>query len=217
MTEEDLGFAKVKCLTGNNGLFKGMLRIKEITILPNMGLLPQPYQDTEVILLPLSGTLYQHNSTGETVRVSKGDVGIAHYGSDVMHFEYNKSSTDELKFLMVEINTDRNRMMEPKTKVLRMKVHKDYCFKEYGNNVVLRSVWEAGDELAYVPLGRSSVVALYVVHGKFMYRDYEYLASDLIFLWGPMPIELKSTEASEVVLLELEIPDSGYQDLFNLG
>lgn len=216
MKQEELGFAKVKCLTGNNGLFKGLLRIKEITILPNMGLLPQHYQDTEVIMLPLSGTLHQYNSTGQAVTVPTGDVGISHYGPGVMHFEYNKSSTDELKFLVVEINKGKDVGVEPETKVLRMKVHNDNCFKEFGNNVFLRSIWEAGDELAYVPLGRYSVVALYVVHGKLSYRDHEFWASDLIFLWGPMPIELTSTETSEVVLMELDIPDYGYRDVFNM-
>ena len=80
----------------------GVLRVlNDDVVSAGRGFGTHPHDNMEIISIPLSGSLEHKDSMGNTAVIKAGDVQVMSAGTGVYHSEYNKSQSDEVKFLQI--------------------------------------------------------------------------------------------------------------------
>jgi redox-sensitive bicupin YhaK (pirin superfamily) len=80
----------------------GVLRVlNDDVVAPGRGFGTHPHDNMEIISIPLEGDLEHKDSMGNVAIIKKGDVQVMSAGTGVYHSEYNKSATDEVRFLQI--------------------------------------------------------------------------------------------------------------------
>jgi redox-sensitive bicupin YhaK (pirin superfamily) len=68
-----------------------------------MGFGTHPHKNMEIISIPLEGDLEHKDNMGNVTVIKKGDVQVMTAGTGITHSEYNKSKSNEVKFLQIWI------------------------------------------------------------------------------------------------------------------
>jgi len=80
----------------------GVLRVlNDDKVDKGMGFGTHPHDNMEIISIPLEGDLEHKDSMGNTTIIKSGDVQVMSAGTGIRHSEYNKSTTEEVKFLQI--------------------------------------------------------------------------------------------------------------------
>lgn len=82
----------------------GLLRVLNEEILPpGKGIPLHAHENTEILSIPLSGTLLHRDSRGSSHVIAPGDVHILSAGLGVTHWEFNHSATEPVHYLQAWI------------------------------------------------------------------------------------------------------------------
>jgi hypothetical protein len=82
----------------------GALRVLNDDIVQaGMGFGTHPHKNMEIISIPLEGDLEHKDNMGNVTVIKKGDVQVMTAGTGITHSEYNKSKSNEVKFLQIWI------------------------------------------------------------------------------------------------------------------
>ena len=80
----------------------GVLRVlNDDKVDKGMGFGTHPHDNMEIISIPLQGDLEHKDSMGNTTVIKSGDVQVMSAGTGIRHSEYNKSTTEDVKFLQI--------------------------------------------------------------------------------------------------------------------
>ena len=80
----------------------GVLRVlNDDQVDKGMGFGTHPHDNMEIISIPLEGDLEHKDSMGNTTIIKSGDVQVMSAGTGIQHSEYNKSKTEDVKFLQI--------------------------------------------------------------------------------------------------------------------
>ncbi|GGZ16087.1 hypothetical protein GCM10007049_05430 [Echinicola pacifica] len=80
----------------------GMLRVlNDDQVAAGRGFGSHPHQNMEIISIPLEGDLEHKDDMGNITLIKEGDIQVMSAGTGLVHSEYNKSHTKEVKFLQI--------------------------------------------------------------------------------------------------------------------
>lgn len=80
----------------------GVLRVlNDDTVAPGQGFGTHPHDNMEIISIPLSGDLEHKDSMGNVAVIRNGDVQVMSAGTGIRHSEYNRNTTELVKFLQI--------------------------------------------------------------------------------------------------------------------
>ncbi len=80
----------------------GTLRVlNDDVVEAGQGFGTHPHDNMEIVSIPLEGVLEHRDSMGNVALIREGDIQVMSAGTGVRHSEYNKSSTENVKFLQI--------------------------------------------------------------------------------------------------------------------
>ena len=82
----------------------GVLRVlNDDIVAPGMGFGTHPYQNMEIISIPIEGDLEHKDSMNNVTVIKSGDIQVLSAGTGITHSEYNKNKDKQAKFLQIWI------------------------------------------------------------------------------------------------------------------
>ena len=92
----------------------GTLRVlNDDVVEAGLGFGTHPHDNMEIVSIPLEGVLEHRDSMGNVALIREGDIQVMSAGTGVRHSEYNKSSTEKVKFLQIWVVPDK-RNVQPR-------------------------------------------------------------------------------------------------------
>ena len=91
----------------------GALRVLNDDIVLGGGFGKHPHDNMEIISIPLEGDLEHKDSMGNTAVIKHGDIQVMSAGTGIYHSEYNKDTTQAVKFLQIWVFPNK-RNVEPR-------------------------------------------------------------------------------------------------------
>jgi redox-sensitive bicupin YhaK (pirin superfamily) len=179
-----------------------------------MGFGTHPHRDMEIISIPLSGALKHRDSEGNYATIKKGEVQIMSAGTGIFHSEYNNSDTEEVRFLQIwvmpkkygltpsydqktyELNDNElTLIVSPEGKGTAIGINQDAYFS--------LGKMASGKTLAYERKLEGNGVFVFVLSGKLTVNGQELNTRDSVGITDAKTLTLKSSEASEVLVMEV--------------
>jgi redox-sensitive bicupin YhaK (pirin superfamily) len=194
----------------------GPLRVlNEDFVAPGAGFPPHPHRDMEIITLVLEGAVAHQDSSGGAGVVRPGDVQVMTAGTGVVHSEFNPSETDPLHLLQIWIMPDaRGRTPRYDQKTFGQEASKNVLLATVSGgtgNGALHIHQDAALYVSELDTGRTLTHALapgrraylFVIKGALEVNGRDLGRSDAAMIEDETRIELKGSEPSRLVLIDL--------------
>lgn len=195
----------------------GALRVLNDDIVAGGGGFPEhPHDNMEIITIPLKGALRHKDSTGGSGVITAGDVQVMSAGTGVEHSEFNASATDEVNLLQIWLFPKEKNIQpryDQKTFSEAERLNKWHVFVQpekaddslqiNQDAVFARTTLEAGKELDYEARFPGNGFYLFVIDGKVTVGDNTLNKRDAIGISETGKINVKATDQSEVLLIEV--------------
>lgn len=196
----------------------GVLRVlNDDYVAPSRGFGKHPHDNMEIISIPLEGDLEHKDSMGTTSVIKAGDIQVMSAGTGVFHSEFNKSSTDPVKFLQIWVFPNK-RDVTPRYDQISIKelATKNEFYQILSPNANDQGVWvhqdawfhlgelEAGTATKYqLKKVASNGVYAFVLSGKVSINGQALEARDGYGLWNLEQLEVSTSEDARVLLMEV--------------
>ena len=194
----------------------GPLRvINEDRVAPGEGFGTHGHRDMEIISYVLSGELAHKDSMGNGSTIRPGDVQRMSAGTGVMHSEFNPSDTDQVHFLQIWIQPDKQRIepsyeekrfsSEEKRGRLRLIASPDRAEGSvliHQDARVYAGLFNATEQ-ATLNLQPGRRLYVHVARGSITANDKELTAGDALKLTDVRTLSLKNGQEAEVLVFDL--------------
>jgi redox-sensitive bicupin YhaK (pirin superfamily) len=195
--------------------FRDLRVINEDRVQAGTGFPTHPHRDMEIISYVLEGALQHKDSMGNGSVIRPGEVQRMSAGTGITHSEFNHSQDDQVHFLQIWIQPDRDGVLpgyeqkffpdEEKRGVLRLIASPD----GRGGSVTIHqdvalyaALLEPGEEVVHaITAGRH--VWLQVVWGSVLANGHRLDASDGAALSNEERLVVSAQEKAEVLLFDL--------------
>lgn len=195
----------------------GVLRVlNDDQVAAGAGFGKHPHENMEIVSIPLAGDLEHEDSMGNKKVIREGDIQVMSAGTGVMHSEYNKSKTEEVKFLQIWIFPNKQNVSPRYDQIsIRDVAQKNTFYQILSPNESDQGVWinqnawfsmgefEANTQATYTLNQTSNGVYLFVLNGEIEIAEELLEQRDAIGLWDTDQIKLKSTSDAKVLLMEV--------------
>lgn len=199
----------------NNVQFGPLRVFNDDVIQPASGFGTHPHREMEIVTYVLKGALSHKDSTGGLGIISAGEVQRMTAGTGIAHSEYNASDKDPVHLLQMWVlpaepelkpsYEQKQFTLEQREGVLlaiasgqgktdAVKVHQDVTF--YVSSV------RPGDQISH-ELAQGRRAYLYVIDGDVAVNDYRLSAGDQARITNETRLEISSSSASEIILIDL--------------
>ena len=195
----------------------GVLRVLNDDIVQaGRGFGTHPHDNMEIISIPLEGDLEHKDSMGNVAVIKSGDVQVMSAGTGVYHSEYNKSQSDEVRFLQIWMfpnqknvtprydqitleqntsNTGLQQILSPNPNDEGVWVHQNAWF-HIGK-------MENGAEEVYEIKDRGNGVYAFVLDGEVNIEGQDLGKRDGFGVWDTDSIKIKAKGNARVLLMDV--------------
>jgi len=194
----------------------GMLRVlNDDTIAPGMGFGTHPHNNMEIITIVLDGELEHRDSMGTGSVIHKNEVQVMSAGSGITHSEYNHSDSNPLNLLQLwifpkekNIKPGYDQKLFPLDQRLNQLITVVSGFNEEGslyihqNAEIKLGYFEKDQNLKY-KLRANSGIYLFLINGRVEVLNESLFKRDAIVFFDTYEIEIKISERSEFVIIEV--------------
>jgi len=195
----------------------GVLRVlNDDKVAAGKGFGKHPHDNMEIISIPLEGDLEHQDSMGNVATIKQGDVQVMSAGTGVFHSEYNKNSDADVKFLQIwlfpktknveprydqisigtiEKRNEFSQILSPTKDDQGVWIHQDAWFYlgKFDSDVTLKHQLKKSGNGFYI----------FVLEGKVIVEGQELSRRDGFGLWDLTEINIKSSNDSHVLLMEV--------------
>ena len=194
----------------------GMLRVlNDDIIAPAMGFGTHPHNNMEIITIVLDGELEHRDSMGTGSVIHKNEVQVMSAGSGITHSEYNHSDSDSLNLLQLWIFPKENnikprydqKLFLPDQRLNQL-VTVVSGFNEEGSLYIHQNAeiklgnFKKDQNLKY-KLRANSGIYLFLINGRVEVLNESLFKRDAISIFDTDEIEIKISERSEFVIIEV--------------
>lgn len=195
----------------------GVLRVlNDDRVAAGAGFGKHPHENMEIVSIPLSGDLEHEDSMGNKKVIRAGDIQVMSAGTGVLHSEYNKSKTEEVKFLQIWIFPNKKNVSPRYDQISIQDVaQKNTFYQILSPNENDQGVWihqnawfSMGDfnedtTASYQLHQSSNGVYLFVLEGEVEIAGETLNRRDALGVWDTDQIELTATSQAKVLLMEV--------------
>lgn len=213
---ETRGFAKIYHVCediGKKGIFDDFIKLREFSLKPGMGFLPQLHRSVDIITIPLKGIIEQNNDLGNKIIAQNGEYCFLSTGSGVMHYEFNKSYDENLHCLEIEIKRKASEKNSPKNTILKLEERSNTLLQinnRYATGLEQYSIYkgtsEKGKAFTHQLQHYENTVILYVIKGDLLINESTHLKSkDTFASRYTEALTITCTKKSDFILIELPL------------
>ena len=181
-----------------------------------MGFGTHPHENMEIISIPLEGDLEHKDNMGNVTVIKKGDVQVMTAGTGITHSEYNKSKSNEVKFLQIWIIPKEQNVTPRYGQISTNDIEeKNKFYQVLSPNKNDQGVWINQD--AWFNLGKftkgssdqykiqkkGNGVYLFVIEGEVQLNGEELTMRDGMGIWDTESIDLLAISDARVLLMEV--------------
>lgn len=195
----------------------GALRVlNDDIVAPGMGFGTHPHDNMEIISIPLGGDLEHKDSMGNTAVIKNGDIQVMSAGTGIKHSEYNKSATEEVKFLQIWVFPNKNNVAPRYDQItLKQEDRINKWQQILSPNANDDGVWI--HQNAWFYLGKFDALQKNEIHlknkenglyvflldGKIKINNQELNSRDGYGLWNTEQCSFEAIDKSEVLVMEV--------------
>lgn len=195
----------------------GVLRVlNDDIVAPGRGFGKHPHDNMEIISIPLEGDLEHKDSMNNIAVIKQGDIQVMSAGTGIFHSEYNKNTSDEVRFLQIWMFPNR-RDVEPRYDQITLRAQDmNNRFqqilspsKEDDGVWVHQNAWfhlgdlEAGQEQAYTIHAKGNGVYAFVLDGDVTIDGQSLNKRDGFGIWDTEKINIKADSKAKVLLMDV--------------
>lgn len=195
----------------------GVLRVlNDDTVAAGRGFGTHPHDNMEIISIPLVGDLEHKDSMGNVAVIRNGDVQVMSAGTGIQHSEYNKSSSEEVKFLQIWVFPNQ-RNVKPRYDQLSLNIEnrKNRLQQIVSPNPDDEGVWiyqnawfhladfEAGFEQSYHTKQAGNGVYIFVLSGELNVNGQSLQTRDGLGVWDTPELVFSATQNSEFLVMDV--------------
>jgi redox-sensitive bicupin YhaK (pirin superfamily) len=195
----------------------GVLRVlNDDTVAAGMGFGTHPHDNMEIISIPLAGNLEHKDSMGNVAVIRNGDVQVMSAGIGIQHSEYNKSSSELVKFLQIWVFPNQ-RNVKPRYDQLSLnsKDRKNRLQQIVSPNPDDEGVWiyqnawfhladfDAGFEQSYHTKQAGNGVYVFVLSGELNVNGQSLQMRDGLGVWDTPELVFTATQNSEFLVMDV--------------
>lgn len=195
----------------------GVLRVlNDDKVSSGMGFGTHPHDNMEIISIPLEGDLEHKDSMGNLAVIKEGDVQIMSAGTGIMHSEYNRNKTKEVKFLQIwvfpnkknvtprydqisikelEVNNQFNQVLSPNSEDQGVWIHQDAWFH--------LGKFDEGKTITYQLKKAGNGAYLFVLEGEVSVEGQKLAKRDGFGIWNTESFTLKANDKARVLLMDV--------------
>ena len=194
----------------------GALRVlNDDYVAAGMGFGQHPHDNMEIVSIPLEGKLQHQDSTGSSGIIEKGEIQFMSAGTGVVHSEMNASATEAVKFLQIWVIPNKNNIT-PRYGQMKYEINdneiqtliqpeaKEGCLRLQQNAWFKMAKFDAGKEIELkVEDPKNNGIYLFVLNGALEVDEKSLQTRDAIGVWETENIQIKTTEKSEFLIIEV--------------
>jgi redox-sensitive bicupin YhaK (pirin superfamily) len=195
----------------------GVLRVlNDDTVAGGGGFPAHPHENMEIISIPLEGDLEHKDSMGNTTVIRHGDVQVMSAGTGIQHSEYNKSSSNQVKFLQIWVFPNKKgvtprydqitlnpedrantlqQIVSPNADDAGVWIHQDAWFH--------LGKFDQGKGDTYTIKKEGNGVYIFLLSGSMTVNGTKLSRRDGLGVWDLESFDLLADEDSEVLLMEV--------------
>ncbi|MDD2635578.1 MAG: pirin family protein [Bacteroidales bacterium] len=195
----------------------GVLRVLNDDIVQaGMGFGTHPHENMEIVSIPLEGDLEHKDSMGNTTVIRHGEVQVMSAGTGITHSEYNKNKDKDVKFLQIWIFPNKINVTPRYDQISLKEIEKDNKFfqvlspnKEAQGVWIYQDAWfhignfTKGNSDEYKVKKEGNGVYAFIIEGKVEINNNKLSKRDGIGIWNTDTINVKATENTRVLLMEV--------------
>lgn len=195
----------------------GVLRVlNDDTVAPGMGFGTHPHDNMEIISIPLAGDLEHKDSMGNVAVIRNGDVQVMSAGTGIKHSEYNRNSSEEVKFLQIWV-IPKKRNVTPRydQMTLDLRARHNRLQQILSPNADDEGVWihqdawfhlgslDKGFKTDYVFKKPGNGVYAFSLSGKMTINGQPLAARDGMGIWNTEKLHIEASDNAEILLMEV--------------
>lgn len=195
----------------------GMLRVlNDDTVDGGKGFGAHPHENMEIISIPLSGDLEHKDSMGNTAVIRQNDIQIMSAGTGIQHSEYNKNPDKKVNFLQIWVFPKERNIVPRHDQITLSEADRTNQLQlivspqSEGNGVgINQDAWFSLGKLLpefeteYEIKMQGNGVYAFVISGKVIINEQELSRRDGLGVWDTTTLSIKSSENSEVLLMDV--------------
>ncbi len=195
----------------------GVLRVlNDDTVAAGMGFGTHPHDNMEIISIPLAGDLEHKDSMGNVTVIRNGDVQVMSAGTGIKHSEYNRNSSQEVKFLQIWVVPNKRNVTPRYDQItLELKARHNKLQQILSPNPADDGVWihqDAWFHLGALDKGFTSTykinkegngVYAFLLSGKVTINGQTMVARDGLGIWDTQKMNIVADENAELLLMEV--------------
>lgn len=195
----------------------GALRVlNDDKIAGGMGFGTHPHDNMEIITIPLEGDLAHKDSMGNGTTIKSGDIQVMSAGTGILHSEFNANEQVDCKLLQIWVFPNK-RGVEPRYDQITLEEAKmkNQFYQVLSPSKDDEGVWihqdawfhlgefDANQTLTYKLKKSGNGVYIFLIEGEVLVGNQVMEKRDGFGVWNTNSIELKTKQASKVLLMEV--------------
>jgi len=196
----------------------GVLRVlNDDTVSAGKGFGTHPHDNMEIISIPLEGDLEHKDSMGNLATIRNGDIQVMSAGTGIQHSEYNKNSSQLVKFLQIWVFPNKKNVTPRYDQItLKLADRHNKLQQILSPNADDEGVWihqnawfylgtlDQGFKTEYnIKGGAGNGVYVFVLSGAVSIGDQKLNTRDGFGIWDLEKFEIKAEFNAEVLLMEV--------------
>jgi redox-sensitive bicupin YhaK (pirin superfamily) len=179
-----------------------------------------PHRNMEIISIPLQGVMEHKDSMQNIATLEPGKIQVMSAGSGVTHSEYNKSATEDLKFLQIWLVPNKQNVAPRYDEfVMDYSKMKNQFLQILSPNPDENGVWvhqnawfhmadiDKEHSLEYNLKNIAHGVYVFVLEGELEVNDRELNHRDGAGFWETISLTFKAKKQTRVLLMEVPFLD----------